>query len=271
MRKPDNARGNSGHSSSDRRLLCVVAHPDDESWAMGGLLALASRAKFNVNIAIATKGEAGLDLTKRTRPGPGLAELRTAEMEMACRILGTEPPRWGDFGDGYLPKNIVGLHRWLGDLVDSIRPDVVVGLGLDGGYGHLDHVALAKAVRQAIATSPEDSRPTLLEAAFPLGLLAQIHKKIKKSVPEMVTKQTPTGIVASEAHLVFDISSVDMVKRQAVAAHASQCPDGNPDKFLQAGIFDTLGGREWYVVSSAPRGGVKLTELFAGVPCKFFI
>jgi len=46
-------------SNSERRLLAVLAQPDDESYGMGGTLARYSREGVDVHVAIATDGAAG--------------------------------------------------------------------------------------------------------------------------------------------------------------------------------------------------------------------
>ena len=42
-----------------RAILAVLAHPDDESFGMGGTLALYAAEGTEVHLACATRGEAG--------------------------------------------------------------------------------------------------------------------------------------------------------------------------------------------------------------------
>ena len=66
------------------RLLVVVAHPDDESFGCGSVLAAASAAGDETVVLCATRGEAG---ESRIRTDD-LAALREAELHEAARILG---------------------------------------------------------------------------------------------------------------------------------------------------------------------------------------
>ena len=54
--------------------LAVFAHPDDESWAAGGLIA----RRGDVHVVCLTAGEAG----------PGEVSRRPAELAAACAVLG---------------------------------------------------------------------------------------------------------------------------------------------------------------------------------------
>src|SRR5262245_26545738 len=66
------------------RMLVVVAHPDDESFGCGSVLAAAAAAGDDTVVLCATRGEAG---ESRIRTDD-LAALREAELHEAARILG---------------------------------------------------------------------------------------------------------------------------------------------------------------------------------------
>ena len=46
-------------SPSDLRLMCVLAHPDDESLGTGGALALSAAEGMATYLVTATRGERG--------------------------------------------------------------------------------------------------------------------------------------------------------------------------------------------------------------------
>src|SRR5919107_1677783 len=81
------------------RLLAVVAHPDDESFGLGSILAWAAAGGAETAVCCATRGEAG-----EPRPGRGLAPgdlaaERTRELREAAALLGVSRVDLLDFVD----------------------------------------------------------------------------------------------------------------------------------------------------------------------------
>src|SRR5438309_226037 len=72
-------------------LFLVHAHPDDESLATGGVIALAARAGHRVVLVTCTGGEEGAthdpdaDAARHR-----LGEVRAEELRRACAILGVD-------------------------------------------------------------------------------------------------------------------------------------------------------------------------------------
>jgi len=98
-------------SFTGRSLLAVFAHPDDESIACGGLLALCADRGVRVALLCATHGE--------NRGGvrdEGWFVQRARELDDAARILGTSEVVLLDYRDGFLP--------WAADLSDRIEQEI---------------------------------------------------------------------------------------------------------------------------------------------------
>ena len=73
------------------RLLCVLAHPDDESLATGGILAKYAAEGVATSLITATRGEHGWFGDPTRYPGPRrLGQIRAAELRKAARVLGLE-------------------------------------------------------------------------------------------------------------------------------------------------------------------------------------
>ena len=142
--------------SRDRVLLVVTAHPDDEAF-MGPVLARYARQGVKVYLAIATKGEKGVNDFAKIPGGDPLAAARRAEATCACQQLGIEPPIFFDLNDGELgamtnplAKNIHAVADNLQKLIDQLHPQVILTWGPDGGYGHPDHRLVSDAVTQVV-------------------------------------------------------------------------------------------------------------------------
>lgn len=84
--------------SRPRRLLVVVAHPDDETFGCGSVIALARQQGIEVSVCCATRGEAG-------QPPPWLAAgqsigaVREGELRAAGDLLGVSRFALLDFAD----------------------------------------------------------------------------------------------------------------------------------------------------------------------------
>lgn len=218
-------------------LLAIIPHPDDESYSFGGTIALAARAGWRCYIECATHGERG----KRHDGGPtgrdAIAEVREAELEASCRVLWAEPPGfWG------LPDGDLRLHRGeqsrIQRLFRDLQPDLVLTLGPDGAYGHPDHTALHRWVREAWGAMPEP-RPNLLFAAFQAGLFLPQYEKCIGMMGDPPSP-APEAIGSDTFDYELDISTVANVKRKAIAAHRSQLPGGDPEAMFPPGIVAAL-------------------------------
>jgi len=70
------------------KLMCILAHPDDESLGTGGILARYGAEGVETYLITATRGERGWMGEEKDDPGlEALGQLRTAELEAATRIL----------------------------------------------------------------------------------------------------------------------------------------------------------------------------------------
>lgn len=143
------------------RLLCVAAHPDDESLGFGGTLAQAATEGVEVSLVVATRGERGRH-GDGTEPHPGpeaLGRIREAEVRAACDVLGVRNLRFLDYLDGDLDQaDPEEASARIALLVRELRPQVVITFDPFGAYGHPDHVAISQltvaAVLRAASAEP---------------------------------------------------------------------------------------------------------------------
>jgi LmbE family N-acetylglucosaminyl deacetylase len=142
-----------------RAVLAVFAHPDDETW-VGPVLARYAREGAKVYLAIATKGEKGVNDRAGIAAGEPLAKVRREEATCACREMGIEPPIFFGLNDGELGaikwplgRDVQEVADQVGKLIAELHPTAVITWGMDGGYGHPDHRLVADAVTQAIQAS----------------------------------------------------------------------------------------------------------------------
>ena len=125
-----------------QRVLCVVAHPDDETLGVGGTLALHAAAGSEVTVLIMSEGEVEkLDGTPRCDTRRECA-LRAAE------AMGVSHVEFHDFPDQRLETvPFIELIKTVEAALDRYRPTVVYAH--HGGDANTDHQVVFKATYAA--------------------------------------------------------------------------------------------------------------------------
>jgi LmbE family N-acetylglucosaminyl deacetylase len=134
------------------RLLCILAHPDDESLGVGGILAKYAAQGVETYLVTATHGEKGWFGPPEENPGPTeLGKIRESELKEAAKVLGLREVNLLDYHDGELDQADQSvLTRELVGHIRRISPDVVVTFDQNGVYGHPDHIATTRAATAAV-------------------------------------------------------------------------------------------------------------------------
>lgn len=141
------------------KFMCVLAHPDDESLGVGGIIAKYAREGIDTYLVTATRGERGRFGDVQERPGPAeVGRVREAELRAAAAELGIREVSFLDYIDGDLDKvHTEEVTARIAEHLRRVRPDVVATFGPDGGYGHPDHIAISQFTTAATicAADPE--------------------------------------------------------------------------------------------------------------------
>lgn len=126
------------------RLLCVTAHPDDESGGFGGALLMAHRDGADTSVLCFTDGQAA-HFRGEAADAEDLGKMRRAEMDAACKVLGVTRHTVLHFPDGELAQE--NFQEMVGIVVEAIRrwrPQVVLTFGGDGAVNlHRDHTMIS--------------------------------------------------------------------------------------------------------------------------------
>jgi LmbE family N-acetylglucosaminyl deacetylase len=132
-------------------VLSVWAHPDDETYSAGGIMARAVDEGNRVVCVSATRGEQGTSDYERWPPGERLAAVRTKELEASLAELGLTEHIWLDYPDGRCDEvdEYEPVARLVAILRD-VRPDTVLTFGPDGMTGHPDHIAVSRWMTAAL-------------------------------------------------------------------------------------------------------------------------
>ncbi|MGA2490011.1 MAG: PIG-L deacetylase family protein [Anaerolineales bacterium] len=237
---------------SKQTLLAVLAHPDDESFGMGGTLALYAARGVDVHLVCATRGEVGEVAPEILKGFNSIAELRESELRCAAGILGLKGVHFLGYRDSGMPGSPDNLHpralaaQPLDDVathvvcyIRELKPQVVLTFDPIGGYRHPDHIAIQRATQRAFeqAANP-DFAPQSLPVYAPERLYFHImpHGFMKVAVkllplfgrdPHKFGTNGDIDIAAIAevdfpTHARINIRSVQDKKEKAGACHASQ-------------------------------------------------
>ena len=275
-------------------LLAVVAHPDDESFGIGGTLALYAKAGVEVHLICATKGEAGEVAAQMLEGFSSIGELREHELSCAASELGLTKVHYLGYRDSGMSGSPYNNHpqalvqapvdeaaKKIALLIRNIKPQVVVTFDPIGGYMHPDHIAVHNACVAAFkiagdkAVKLEDSLPfkpsKLYFHIFPRGLLKYFVKlmplfgkdpgKFGKNgdidLASIMDQDFPT-------HARINYRKVADQREKASACHASQGGDRQSGYFL-TWILRLFSNESFMRTVPPPVKGHLERDLFQGI------
>jgi LmbE family N-acetylglucosaminyl deacetylase len=262
------------------KLMCIFAHPDDESLGVGGTLARYAAEGVETHLLTATRGERGWFGDEASNPGlTALGKMREAELGAAARVLGISSVTLMDYIDGELDQ--APADKIVGEIVmhiRRIRPQVVITFGPDGGYGHPDHIAISQFTSAALVLSaasecdptsfPAHTVSKLYHTAFTARQF-KLHEQIFGDLIMHVDGAERRAVPYPDWMITTRVMTEDywQTAREAVACHRTQLPGYDallslPDERLRA-LWDHNGFSRAF---STVNGGRKLeTDLFEGL------
>ena len=235
-----------------KRILAVLAHPDDESFGLGGTLAFYAKRGYETYYVCATRGEAGSADPEYMNGFKDTAEMRTDELMRAAKELGLKEVHFLGYRDSGMPGMEANEHpnaqinhpveEVAGKVVKYIReikPDVVITFDPIGGYKHPDHIHIHKATVLAFANADDENfHPEAGEGFKPSALYFQVFPRwflraatrLMPLVGKDPTKFGRNGDINLKelaevdfpVHVRIPTRSVSEIKSKASAQHASQ-------------------------------------------------
>ena len=220
-------------------LATILAHPDDETFGVGGTLIKYAAEGVRVHSLCLTRGEKGWngDPAHPLVAPEALAERRAAELAEAGRRMGLASTTCLTYPDGDLAGVADGLIvpdivRW----IRRIRPDVVITWGPDGGYGHPDHIAAGERTLRALEAAGSDrsdrapGQPHRVRRCYRFVASADFLDGVTTINPHFAEyMQTlavkPQRWTRDRLGAAIDTSGVVEQKIEAMLAHETQEPD----------------------------------------------
>lgn len=288
---------------TDRRLLLVHAHPDDETIGSGATMAKYAAEGALVTLVTCTLGEEGEILV------PGLSHLasdqedglgahRQTELADAMRALGVHdhrilggPGAFRDSGmmgtapngreDNFWNADLLVAAGYLVEIIREVRPQVLVTYDDFGGYGHPDHIQAHRVAMYAMQLAAIASfKPELGEAweiakvywtAFPRSVMRAGIEKLRELGDEsQFSAMDPDDLpfTCPDEFVTTEIHATEHLDRkmEAMRAHATQID-------VQGGFFalsnnlgsEAMGTEYFRGVKGVTQSDGRETDLFAGI------
>jgi LmbE family N-acetylglucosaminyl deacetylase len=246
-----------------RTLLCVHAHPDDESLFTAGITSHYAEQGVRVVLVTCTLGQLGIDDAGRAGADEGHDALstratRAGELQRAASLVGVArliTLGFEDSGmhgwpsnanpDAFMNADVDSTARIIADVIDQERASVVVTYDENGFYGHPDHVMANVVTRRAVAMSASAQR--LFYPVVPRGVLHRFVDRARSQgvfLPAWV-QDAVADIADDSVASVMDVSRFSARKQRAIATHASQT-DNADLVTMDAELFALIFGTEYY-------------------------
>jgi LmbE family N-acetylglucosaminyl deacetylase len=261
-------------TATEDRLLVVVAHPDDETFGCGSVLAHAAEAGVSTTVACATRGEAGSPTPGRGLEEADMAIVREAELREAAALVGVGRVELFDWIDSEMdgvpaPGTLVEapieeVAARIASLIDDVQPTVVVTL--DASDGHRDHAHIRDAT--LLATTSSSWRP---DRVYLHCLPQQLMRKWVAALIEQHPDSEHLGLgelgtPEDQITTVIDSSRHLALREQAIALHRSQT---SPYEVMPAELRrEFLTTERLQRVHPEWNGGPIETEIFANLVVK---
>ncbi|WP_327089513.1 N-acetyl-1-D-myo-inositol-2-amino-2-deoxy-alpha-D-glucopyranoside deacetylase [Nonomuraea sp. NBC_01738] len=272
---------------TDRRLLLVHAHPDDETINTGATMAKYVAEGAHVTLVTCTLGEEGEVIP------PGLAHLaageddalgdyRVGELAAACKALGVEdhrflggPGRWRDSGMMGAATNERPNAFWRAHLdeaagvlvkvIREVRPQVLVTYDDNGYYGHPDHIQAHRVAWRAyeLAADSEfgEGEPWQIAKFYYTATAKSVMRRAAEALGDSAAgflaedvDDLPFGSQDGQITTEIDARPWVAAKLDAMRAHATQITVHAPFFALSNDIGQRAQGVEHFILHAGVPG-----------------
>jgi LmbE family N-acetylglucosaminyl deacetylase len=277
------------------RLLISFAHPDDESFGLGALIARYIAEGKEVYYVCATNGDVGTVKPEFLEGYSSIAELRLAELDKAAKVLGLTDVILLNYKDSGMMGSETStdpaclwqappddVTRRMVDVIRDIQPQVVITFNKYGGYGHPDHIAIQKATTEAFFKAGDLDHLTDLAPYKPQKLYySSIPKRqiqmgilllrLQRQDPRRMGRNHDIDIQAvvdhaEHIHTKVDVSGYFDEWAEASKCHASQL-GGRSTPRLPENLRKRIFGKQGFtrVYPPPPMNRVDESDLFQNV------
>ena len=262
------------------RLLGCFAHPDDEGFGLGGLLAMLVARGAQVTLVCATNGDVGEISDPNLATPETLAQVRQQEMLDAMSVTGVGDVRFLNYRDSGMAgtednEHPNSLHqaepatvvRQLVEVIREVRPNIVVTHDPSGGYGHPDHQAMSRHTTTAFGQAAGDGSPSghsldcLYYVCFPRSNFQRMwNKMVEMGISPPFANQDidKVGTPDEKVTTVVNVGAYVDTKIESLNRHRTQINPDGPFSQLPEEMMREIMGEEYLELVSfegrAPAG-----------------
>jgi len=278
------------------RILLVHAHPDDETINNGATMALYADRGAQVTLVTCTRGEEGEILV------PGLSHLASTEQDLLglhretelaaamkalgisdYRFLGAPSTKFRDSGmmgtdpnnrpDVFWQADLDAAATILVDVIEEVKPHILITYDEIGGYGHPDHIQAHRVAMRASELSTWQIQKIYWNT-IPKSVIAQSMEKMKEIGSDFFGAESIDDVpfAKDDEFVTTLINGSDYVesKMAAMKAHETQIALDGPFFALSNNLGMQIWGDEYYTLvkgtKSAPfDSNGRETDLTSGV------
>jgi N-acetyl-1-D-myo-inositol-2-amino-2-deoxy-alpha-D-glucopyranoside deacetylase len=278
------------------RILLVHAHPDDETINNGATMALYADRGAQVTLVTCTRGEEGEILV------PGLSHLASTEQDLLglhretelaaamkalgisdYRFLGAPTTKFRDSGmmgtdpnnrpDVFWQADLDAAATILVDVIEEVKPHILITYDEIGGYGHPDHIQAHRVAMRASELSTWQIQKIYWNT-IPKSVIAQGMEKMKEIGSDFFGAESIDDVpfAKDDEFVTTLINGSDYVesKMAAMKAHETQIALDGPFFALSNNLGLQIWGDEYYTLvkgtKSAPfDSNGRETDLTSGV------
>ena len=278
------------------RVLLVHAHPDDETINNGATMAMYAALGASVTLVTCTRGEEGEVLIPElshlaANATDTLGQHRVTELALAMKELGVADHRF--LGEGvtlFRDSGMMGTEPnnrpevfWQADLeeasdllvqiIDEVKPHVLITYDEFGGYGHPDHIQAHRVAMRAAEKSVWDI-PKIYWNVMPISVIQEGIDAMKDIDSDFwgaeKAEDLPFAKDDSFVHALVDGNAYVEKKMSAMRAHATQIAVDGPFFALSNNVGLQVWGNEYYTLVKGEKSGPfnekgYESDLFAGI------
>ena len=282
---------------SGLRLLACFAHPDDEAFPVGGILAEQAGRGVDIRLITTTLGEEGEIRQEGSASRESLGRIRRVELSCAVRALGLTSNEVLDYRDSGMdgwesnhhPRAFINapadevVERLTWEL-RRFRPQVVLTFDPQGLYGHPEHIAICHHTTRAFHLAADrDAFPhqlaqglgphqahRLFYSARPKGFRREWAVALRSEgidFPLPSLEQEEQGVPREEIHLELDVSDQLETKMACILCHRTQVAPDWPYHRVPRPVAAQVLGREYYIrgFPAVGKGEIVPRDFFEGI------